>query len=121
MAHILIVDDQQHVRFLVKRVLESEAHTVTEASDGLLALQLLDENIHFDLILLDLRMPNMDGFEFLALLRLRPVRPRVVIVTALWNPTPDLLDYPISGHLSKPFSHQKLLDVVHHHLGAQAV
>jgi CheY-like chemotaxis protein len=118
MAHILIVDDQQHVRFLVKRVLETEQHSVTEASDGLQALQLLDAKTHFDLILLDLKMPNLDGFEFLSLLRLRPIRIPVVIVSALWNPS-DLVDYPISGYLPKPFNRQKLLDIVRQLLRAQ--
>lgn len=120
MAHILVVDDQQPVRFLVKRVLETEQHTVAEANDGLQALRLLDGQIRFDLILLDLRMPNVDGFEFLALLRLRRVRPPVVIVTALWNPAPDFSDDLISDHLSKPFSRQKLMNVVQNNLCAPA-
>jgi CheY-like chemotaxis protein len=120
MAHILVIDDQQHVRFLVKRVLETERHAVVEASDGLQALQLLDKMPHVDLILLDLRMPNLDGFEFLALLRLRQVRPPVIILTALWNPDPDFSDDLITDYLFKPFSRQKLLDVVGHHLRARA-
>lgn len=114
MANILIVDDQQHVRFLVKRVLEARQHTVTEASDGLEALQLLDK-MHptlFDLILLDLLMPKLDGYEFLGRLRLRGIQPLVVIVTAVWKPSPGVSDYPITGNLSKPFTRQKLIDVV---------
>jgi CheY-like chemotaxis protein len=122
MAHILIVDDQQHVRFLVKRVLEAQQHTVTEASDGIEALQLLDKMppSPFDLILLDLLMPKLDGYEFLGRLRLRGVQPPVVIVTALWKPAPGVSDYPISGHLSKPFTRQKLIEIVQEILHAQA-
>jgi CheY-like chemotaxis protein len=122
MAQILIVDDQQHVRFLVKRVLEAQQHTVTEASDGIEALKLLDnmQPSSFDLILLDLLMPKLDGYEFLRRLRLRDVQPPVVIVTALWKPVPGVSDYPISGRLSKPFTRQKLIDVVQAILHAQA-
>ena len=120
MAHILIVDDQQHVRFLVRRVLETDQHSVAEASDGIQALRLLDELTPVDLILLDLLMPNLDGFEFLSLLRLRSAPPPVIVVTALWNPESDLLNYPICGYLAKPFSRQKLLSVVHHNLDAKA-
>jgi CheY-like chemotaxis protein len=113
MAHILIVDDQQHVRFLVRLVLEAGQHTLTEAPDGLEALQLLDQTqTPIDLILLDLLMPNLDGFEFLAILRTRPIRPPVIILSAVWNPIPDLPDYPINGELSKPFTQQKLLAAV---------
>ena len=121
MAHILIVDDQQHVRFLVKRVLEAQQHTVTEASDGSEALQLLDKMPlpPVDLILLDLLMPKMNGYEFLTRLRLLQDHPPVVIVTALWKPVPDLSDYPISGNLSKPFTRQKLIDVVEQVLRAR--
>src|SRR5262245_30350506 len=102
MAHILIVDDQQHVRLLVKLALEAHPYTFSEATDRLEALQLLDQTITpVNLILLDLLMPNLDGFEFLAILQRRPVRPPVILLTAVWNPTSDLPDYPISGELSK--------------------
>lgn len=119
MAHILIVDDQPNVRFLVRRVLEAEQHTIAEAGDGLRALQLMDKtDTPFDLILLDLRMPNLDGFEFLSLLRLRRGRPPVIVLTALWNALPNLSNYPVSGYLSKPFTRQQLLDLVHQVLNA---
>ena len=114
MGRILIVDDQQHVRFLVKRVLEAQQHMVTEATDGLEALELLDkmQAESFDLILLDLLMPKLDGYEFLARLRLRSVYPPVILVTTLWKPMPGTSDYPLSGYLSKPFTRHKLLEVV---------
>ena len=119
MARILVVDDQQPARFLVRRVLEGEHHTISEADDGLKALQLLDEtSTPFDLILLDLRMPNLDGFEFLSMLRVRGIRPPVIIVTALWNMLPSMSDYQVSGYLSKPFTRQQLLDLVHQVLNA---
>ncbi len=122
MAHILIVDDQQHVRFLVKRVLEAHQHTVTEASDGLEALDFLDnmQSSPCDLILLDLLMPKLNGYEFLARLGVRQGHPPVVVVTALWKPLHDSSEYPISGFLSKPFTRQKLLEVVQHQLPSQA-
>jgi CheY-like chemotaxis protein len=121
MARILVMDDQQPVRFMVRRILETDQHTVVEATDGLQALQVLGQTQNcIDLILLDLRMPNLDGYEFLALLRLRPIRPPMVILTALWKPNPTLTDYPINGYLAKPFTRQQLLDVVHRNLSAHA-
>jgi CheY-like chemotaxis protein len=82
-------------------------------------LQRLDQSeTAINLILLDLMLPNLDGYEFLALLPLRPMRPPVVVLTALWKPT--LSNNAIRGHLPKPFTRQQLLDVVHRNLPAQA-
>jgi len=82
-APVLIVDDDKLTRDLVKRSLESEGFQVVEANNGRIALEQM-ESTKPGLILLDLLMPEMDGFEFLAELR-RQERWRsipVVVVTA---------------------------------------
>ncbi|MES9854872.1 MAG: response regulator [Candidatus Thiodiazotropha sp. L084R] len=60
MADILIVDDQVIIRFLLYEVLSRMGHTVDQASNGAEAL-VLAENHRYDLIILDYRMPDMDG------------------------------------------------------------
>jgi two-component system, OmpR family, response regulator len=113
MAHILIVDDEAHIRFLIRKVLESDGHIISEAADGLEGLKRLKmAEVPFNLILLDIRMPNLDGLEFLSVLRLQRFSPPVIIVTALWDKLPFTSDYNISGQLFKPFSRQKMLDLV---------
>jgi len=65
---ILVVDDDPAVRQLMRRILEKEGHTVIEAENGRRGLERLAKGIP-SLILLDLMMPEMDGFEFVAELR----------------------------------------------------
>jgi CheY-like chemotaxis protein len=67
-GQVLVVDDDDNVRTLLRRLLEAEGFRVAEASDGKEALQRVNEN-QPDLIILDLMMPVMDGFQFAAELR----------------------------------------------------
>jgi two-component system OmpR family response regulator len=68
MSHILIVDDDPNIRELVKVFLRDEGFDVSEASDGVEALAKL-ETIKADLVILDVMMPHMDGWELLRELR----------------------------------------------------
>ena len=68
MFNILVVDDDKNTRLLLKAVLEAENYTVVTATDGEDALNKMDTN-HIDLVVLDIMMPNMDGYEFTKLLR----------------------------------------------------
>jgi len=65
---VLVVEDDAHTREMLRRMLEKEGWTATEAENGRVALERLDETLP-DLILLDLIMPEMDGFQFAAELR----------------------------------------------------
>src|SRR3954453_22865106 len=87
MPNILIVDDEQACRHPLPRLLQIEGYEITQAADGLEALQRLDEQKH-DLILLDLLMPRMDGVGFLERMR-ADARYRdlpVFLVTAVHDP-----------------------------------
>lgn len=68
MFQILVVDDNKNTRQLMRAVLEEENYKVFTAEDGQDALNLM-ENQHIDLVLLDIMMPNMDGYEFTKILR----------------------------------------------------
>src|SRR4030095_2609611 len=68
---ILVVDDDPTLRELLRRTLEREGYAVLEAGDGRAALTRIEERVP-GLILLDLLMPHMDGFELLAELPARP-------------------------------------------------
>ncbi len=86
--HILVVDDAVTNRLVLKRMLESQGHRVSTANDGEAALKLI-ETQPFDLVLLDVMMPVMDGFEVLAILRERPDWHKlpVVVISALNDTT----------------------------------
>jgi len=64
MANLLIVDDERAIRNTLKEILEYEKYKVDEAEDGAKALQMINEN-HYDAVLLDIKMPKMDGIEVL--------------------------------------------------------
>ena len=71
-CHVLMIDDDANNRHLIRRVLEPEGITIDEATDGQSGLDWLSANDAPDLVILDLMMPNMDGFAFIDALRQRP-------------------------------------------------
>lgn len=113
MAHILIVEDEPHIRFLIAKVLTDAHHTVTEAGDGLEGLHALHATPQaFDLIMLDLHMPKMDGFQFLDLVRRQPFYVPVMVVTAHRNLCAPIEDRGADACLSKPFNRKQVLELV---------
>ena len=68
MFHILVVDDDKNTRLLFKAILENENYTVFAAGNGIEAMEVMDSN-HIDLVVLDIMMPRMDGYEFTKTLR----------------------------------------------------
>lgn len=63
MFNILVIDDDKNIRYTMKEVLEANQYTVFTAENGELAFDLLEKE-HIDLIIVDVMMPNMDGYEF---------------------------------------------------------
>jgi CheY-like chemotaxis protein len=76
---ILIVDDEPSIRFLLSAIVEQAGYTVDVAEDGFSALRKMQESKP-DLVITDLRMPNMNGFELLSVIRSRfPETPTVAV------------------------------------------
>ena len=88
MSKILVVDDDRTTRYVLQNVLNGAGFTTTVAKDGVDALKAMRMD-HFDLLLLDVWMPRMNGFDLLAKLRARKARPRVVVMTS--DDTPETL------------------------------
>jgi len=123
MAQILVVDDEFPVRFLIRKVLESAGHSIFEVASGQETLDLLRSHpTPFDLIVLDVRMPHMDGFELLAILRRQPVSAHIpiIIASAHTDMLPQIFEHEINGYLPKPFTRQKLIDIVNYALVAHS-
>ena len=83
---ILIVDDDPAVRGLLHVIARRCGVLADEAADGRQCLELLDSN-SYDVVLLDLAMPWINGFDVIESLRGKPLRPAVIVITALtrWN------------------------------------
>ena len=110
MSRILIAEDEPHiVRFLGKG-LRSQGHTTASTADGRQALHLAQSG-QFDLMLLDLGLPGIDGLDVLAELRRSRVRLPVIVLTAR-NAADDIvagLDGGADDYMSKPFRLAELL------------
>lgn len=78
---LLVVDDEKSLRSLFSMALEQDDHIVETCCDGFEALQAV-QRADFDLILLDIRMPRLDGLSFLKQLRERGNRARVIVCSA---------------------------------------
>ena len=81
MTRILVVDDDRGTRHILQRLLTNDGYETAVAKDGMAALKALERK-RFDLLLLDVWMPRMNGLEVLAKLRSRKSKPRVVVMTS---------------------------------------
>jgi two-component system response regulator MprA len=109
-GRVLVVDDDPDVRRAVETALELEGHKVTTAGDGLGALTRLGQS-EFDAVVLDVLMPNLDGFEVCRRLREAGNRTPVLILTARDSEEDTIrgLDLGADDYLVKPFALGELL------------
>jgi len=105
----MVVDDDQAILILLKRILEPEGYDVALATDGNSALALMKER-RPDLVLLDITMPELDGFQVLDLIRQRSNIP-VIMLTGRDEVTTlrDALVLGADDYVRKPFSTRELL------------
>ena len=110
MFNILVVDDDKNTRRLMKVVIEEAGYTVYAAADGEEALALLGEQ-HIDLILLDVMMPGMDGYEFTKSLRTSDNELPIIMVSAKQLPEDIKKGFRvgIDDYMTKPVDEEELL------------
>lgn len=110
-ARILVVDDDDHLREVVRYALAREGYTVIEARDGEAARRMLDSNP--DLLVLDVAMPRLDGFSFCRELRQESDVP-VLFLSARNDEIDRVLGLDLGGddYLGKPFSTRELVSRV---------
>jgi DNA-binding response OmpR family regulator/anti-anti-sigma regulatory factor len=104
MARILTVDDSRSVRMIVTRELQASGHDVDEAEDGLKGLEKLEE-LTFDLVVLDITMPNLDGPGMLAKMREAGNKTPVLMLTSESKRSiiANLMKLGIDDYILKPF------------------
>jgi DNA-binding response OmpR family regulator len=108
--HLLVVEDETRMAALLKKGLTEEGYSVTIAEDGVLGFELARTS-GFDLIVLDVMLPGMDGYTIAKRLRHEDVRTPILMLTAR-DASPDIvrgLDVGADDYLTKPFSFEVLL------------
>ena len=102
---ILVVDDESRMRKLVKDFLEREGHIIIEAADGMEAMDIFYENKDIALIILDVMMPRMDGWQVCREVRALSQVP-IIMLTAKGEESDELngFDLGVDEYISKPFS-----------------
>lgn len=118
---VLIVDDMEASRFLIESLLKNEHITVTSAQSGHDAVELCKQN-NFDIVLMDIVMPEIDGFRATQLIRdleQQNLKSRSYIFAVSANDQPgdiqDCLNLGCDGHISKPINRRSLLKLLEEH------
>lgn len=110
MFHILVTDDDKNTRLLLKAVLESEGYTVYVAANGEEALTVMDQQ-HIDLVVLDIMMPKMDGYEFTKTLREAQNNLPILMVSAKQLPADKKKGFLVGtdDYMTKPIDEEEML------------
>lgn len=111
--HILVVDDEAGIRHLLQRVLLEEQFDVTTAATTFDALSKLQAS-SFDLAIVDLMLPDVDGLQLAEAIRALDPRTPVILITAYGSPALEVTaSHPaVFRYLHKPFSLDELLDLI---------
>ena len=107
---ILVVDDEQDIRRIIRILLESSGYQVAEAPNGLAAVEYIRQQPNVDLVLMDIMMPGLNGIEASRAIRERCSAP-ILFLTAKTQERDKLEAYQAGGddYLAKPFSHAELM------------
>lgn len=109
MYHILVVDDEVRIRSIVRKYAEFEGHTVTEAGDGMEAVSLCRRE-KFDIIIMDIMMPELDGFSACREIRKSSDTP-IIMLSARGEEYDKIngFELGIDDYVVKPFSPRELM------------
>ncbi len=108
---VLVVDDEADIRATVTEMLEIEGYDVDEAANGADALHAIEVHAP-DLILLDMRMPILDGWGFASELRRRGHRTPIVVMTAARDAARWASEIAAAAFVAKPFGFDDLITAV---------
>jgi DNA-binding response OmpR family regulator len=109
MYHILVADDEARIRSIIKKYAEFEGHTVTEAADGMEAVHFC-RSAEFDIIIMDIMMPELDGFS--ACREIRKITNTPIIMLSARGEEYDKIngfEVGIDDYVVKPFSPKELM------------
>lgn len=110
MYHILVADDEVRIRSIIRKYAEFEGHTVTEAGDGMEAV-LLCRSQSFDLIIMDIMMPELDGFSACREIRKNNPETPIIMLSARGEEYDRIngFEVGVDDYVVKPFSPKELM------------
>ncbi len=110
MFKILVVDDDKNTRLLLETVISKDGYTVKTAEDGIKALEMLEKE-HIDLVVLDIMMPNMDGYEFTKTVREADNDLPILMVSAKQLPQDKKKGFIVGtdDYITKPIDEEETL------------
>lgn len=110
MVQILVVEDDKNTRMLLKAVLENENYGVLAAENGVQALAVM-EQAHVDLVVLDVMMPQMDGYQFTRVLREGNNNLPILMISARQQPADKKRGFLVGtdDYMTKPIDEEELL------------
>jgi len=114
---ILLVDDEEHIRLLFKEELEEEGYTIGLASNGFEALEVL-QRVRFDLVVLDIKMPGMDGIQTLNEIKKLNKDQRVILCSAYGEYQQDFSSWVSDAYVVKSADMRELKEAIKNVLGA---
>lgn len=121
---VLVVEDEEALRFFLVTLLEGKGYNVIEAENGKVAMAKLGEHPNISLIFTDLKMPKMNGMQFLQGMRALQACEGVPVIVMTAHTTPELVkkagELKISGWIMKPFDSAKIIETIETHLGLKA-
>ncbi len=112
---ILVIDDDLAIRVLLQAVLKRMRFAVELAEDGAVGLEKVRQNGGFDLILLDLMMPRVNGYEFIDRITAEypDARPHIIVFTAAGKRGVDKIPpHAVCNYILKPFDLEKFIDMI---------
>jgi two-component system response regulator AtoC len=120
-ARILVVDDEEGIRITISRALQRAGYLVDAVENGRQAIEKAEANF-YDLALIDIRLPDMDGTELLTAMKETTPKMIKIILTgypALQNAI-DAVNKGADGYITKPVSMEELIETIKKHLEKQA-
>lgn len=113
MVKVLVADDSDAIRFVLKEILSLEKHTVTEATNGEEAVDKFFKN-QPDVLILDLSLPKKDGFSVIKEIISKNAKAKILVLSG--TDDKETIDQCLNSgalaHIAKPFNHQKILEAV---------
>ncbi|HOS39446.1 MAG TPA: response regulator [Spirochaetota bacterium] len=119
MSTILIVEDEQHQRELYAMELQDEGYTVEQAANGKEAVEMVKKT-KYDLVVQDIRMPEMDGIETLGKILSRDKKIPIIIYTAYSNYKSNFMTWTADAYITKSSDMKELKDKIREILAARS-